>query len=86
MTTNYKKTGYPRGRPRKGEIRPPSPNAIACANYRARRLAVEPEWREVLNEYQSKWRASNLDRSRAQKRAANLRKKAWDNSPIRGLK
>lgn len=44
-------TGYKRGRPRKGEVRPPSINAIKTDVYRKKRLAVDPEFRKRLNEY-----------------------------------
>ena len=47
----YPPTGYPRGRPKAGEIRPPSPNAIAQAKYKKARLARDPEFRETLNAY-----------------------------------
>lgn len=85
MPSNYKPTGYPRGRPRKGEIRPPSPNAIYCANYRKARLAQEPDWKKHLAKLQADWRVANLERSRAQKRACYARKKAWEESGIRGI-
>lgn len=69
-----RRSGFPRGRPRKGEVRPPSIGAIEQAKYRA----DNPELSAVRNlEAQTKWREANLKKARAQKRSAYKREKAW---------
>lgn len=75
---SYQPTGYKPGRPRKGEIRPPSPNAIAVAEYRKRRHERDPEWSTKLAEYQANWVANNQDRSREIARDSNRRRKSWE--------
>jgi hypothetical protein len=69
-----RRSGFPPGRPRKGEVRPPSIGAISQAKYRADNPVLSAE-RNL--EAQTKWRESNLERARAQKRAAYKRKKSW---------
>lgn len=70
-----RRSGFPMGRPRKGEVRPPSIGAISQAKYRADNPALSAE-RNL--DAQTKWREANLERARAQKRAAYRRKKAWN--------
>jgi hypothetical protein len=74
----YQKTGYPRGRPRKGELRPVSKNAARCQLWRQEHL---DHWREKNREYQANWRAANLERSNEIARNTYHRKKAWDKIP-----
>jgi hypothetical protein len=71
----YEKTGFPRGRPRKGELRPASPNAENQARWRAKNA----EYYRVINRnYQSEWVAANPERAREIKRNTYLRKKLWE--------
>ena len=70
-----RRSGFPRGRPRKGEVRPPNISAISQAKYRADNPTLSAE-RNL--EAQTKWREANLEKARAQKRAAYRRKKGWD--------
>ena len=79
-TSTYKPTGYPRGRPRKGELRPISPQAEACAEWRAKNY---DHWLEKNREYQANWRAKNLERSREISRGTRIRKKKWDADHVR---
>jgi hypothetical protein len=58
-------TGYQRGRPRIGEVRPPSPAAIKRKEWLTKKLRENPEYRLVLAERQRRWRERNLERSRA---------------------
>ena len=76
---SYQPTGYPRGRPRKGEIRPPSPNAINIAKYRKRRHERDPEWKAVLAAQQAEWKANNSERSKEISRNTKIRAKSWAN-------
>ena len=75
----HMKTGFPRGRPRKGEVRPPSPNAIRTAEYRKARLANDPEFRKTLNAYNKKWREENPERWKEIGREKNQRRKEREN-------
>lgn len=75
--SNYKPTGFPRGRPRQGEIRPPSPAAQRHARYIQKRLATDPFFREQLNEYQRQWVKNNPMRAKEIAKATNLRKRKW---------
>jgi hypothetical protein len=77
MTAAYKPTGFPRGRPRKGEIRPPTPGGIRAAAYRVKRLAEDPEYAEKLAEAQRKWYWNNHERVLKQKRDYLHRKNTW---------
>lgn len=73
----YVPTGYKPGRPRKGEVRPASPNAIAMAEYRARRKLRDPTWLAKLAADQRRWYHANLERGREISRGVALRKKRW---------
>jgi hypothetical protein len=66
------KTGYPRGRPRQGELRPPSAGAIAIAKYRKDHLEEQREYNRIK---QAEWRANNRDRSNEISRNTAIRKK-----------
>jgi len=57
-------TGYARGRPRKGEVRPISVNAVKIAEYRKKRLAADPKFREAHNQNSLAWQAKNPERTR----------------------
>lgn len=74
MTSGYKPTGFPRGRPRKGEIRPYSPNA---ANQQCYREGHREHWLEKNREYQANWRANNLERAREIGRNSRRHAKLW---------
>jgi hypothetical protein len=74
----YKPTGYPRGRPRKGELRPTSPAAVKLAEWRERNY---DHWIETNREYQREWRAKNPERSKEIDRNAQIRKKKWEAEP-----
>jgi len=74
---NYDSTGYPRGRPRLGELRPPSLNAIRHANWLDNRLKKDPEYKSVLAKRQADWKIRNLDRSREISRLTARRRKNW---------
>lgn len=66
------RSGYPRGRPRRGEIRPPSIGAIAQAKYRA----DNPEKaRERTRIAVAKFTAENPERKKEQSKAYRIRKK-----------
>lgn len=71
---NCLRTGYPRGRPRFGEVRPPSKNAMILAAWRER---AGEAYRKYNREYQRMWAANNPERTREIKKGALLRKKAW---------
>lgn len=73
--SSYKKTGYPRGRPRAGEIRPISLHAERMRKYRERRLIGDPGWYEVLAAQTRKWRANNPERANEIARDTYTRRK-----------
>ena len=77
MASNYVPTGYPRGRPRFGEARPPSPNSIKWQTWRRKKVAKDPKYKEVLAKRQSDWRFSNLNRSNEIGRQSYARKRLW---------
>lgn len=70
------KTGFPPGRPRKGELRPVSVGALKCQAWRMKNLEY---YREKNRMYQRIWRSNNLERSREIKRNSDKRKRAWKN-------
>lgn len=70
-------TGYKPGRPRKGEVRPLSPNAEKMRKYRARRLERDPEWRIELAAKQRAWYHKNHERAIEIQRGVAQRAKAW---------
>jgi hypothetical protein len=74
---SYQKTGFRRGRPRFGEIRPPSTNAIKHSNWLSKRLKKDPKYKEVLAERQRDWRTKNLTRSNEISRQGVARRKQW---------
>lgn len=69
------RSGYPLGRPRKGEVRPPSIGGIAQAKYRADNPDLSAERNRIA---QSKWYAENSEKRLVQAKAYRLRKKGWD--------
>lgn len=69
------KTGYPTGRPRKGEIRPPNKNAVYQKIYQHKRKNNDKNYKNQLAVYQYFWRLMNLERSREIKRDSALRLK-----------
>jgi hypothetical protein len=68
-------TGFPRGRPRADENRPVSINAVKCAEYRKKRLAQDPVFKETMTKYSLDWREKNRERSNEIARAVYQRKK-----------
>lgn len=71
------KTGFPTGRPRKGELRPLSKRAEYAKAYRQRRIAEDPSYLIKLAQQQADWRAANLERSREIAQGVRLRRKMW---------
>lgn len=56
----YVATGFPRGRPRKGEIRPLTPGGVAQAEWRRKQLTLDTEgYRALLANYQRLWHLAN---------------------------
>jgi hypothetical protein len=76
----YKPTGFPRGRPRKGEFRPRSPRAESIMKWRKKNYEY---WLEKNREYQANWRSTNRERSKEISRNCYVRKKAWILDPNR---
>lgn len=69
-------TGFPPGRPRKGELRPNSKSAARAREAYALR-AADPSYRRSRAERQAEWRAKNPDRNAEIARKAYLRRKMW---------
>jgi len=68
-------TGFPRGRPRADENRPVSINAVKTAEYRKKRLAEDPTFRETHNRNSLAWQARNPERTREIARESYHRRK-----------
>lgn len=76
-----KPTGYGPGRPRKGEIRPPSPTAVSAKKSRDKKIAADPEGaRKIQAERYRKWYYSDVEHARRIGRNAYRRKVAWANA------
>ena len=81
--SKYVPTGYPTGRPRRGEVRPLTAKMKAL---RAWRAANREHVLEQNREHQRKWRANNPERYAEIQRNVRLRKKQWDEAKeYRGL-
>lgn len=78
IMNSYTKTGYAKGRPRKGEIRPPNLNAVFQKKYQHARKNADPEYKIQLAVYQKFWSLMNKERSREIKKNSALRNKAWN--------
>lgn len=80
MASAYKPTGYPKGRPRKGEIRPPTPGGLKQRRFRESQ--VKKLGREAFNklraDYQRRWRDDHLERAWEISRSSYLRRRAWE--------
>ncbi|WP_407305335.1 hypothetical protein [Acinetobacter sp.] len=72
-------TGFPKGRPRTGEIRPLSVNAIKMAEYRKNRQACDPTYKDAHNTRTSAWQAKNPERAREIARNSYKRRKEREN-------
>lgn len=71
-----KHTGFPVGRPRKGEIRPATPGASRQKEYREK-YRNSQKYKDVQAMYQQFWRLSNPDRSNEIKRTSVTRQITW---------
>jgi hypothetical protein len=65
-------TGFKPGRPRAGELRLVSPNAVKIQEWREKN---REKYREYQRQYQAAWRLKNLERSKEIKRATMARAK-----------
>ena len=70
-----RRSGFPLGRPRRGEVRPPSIGAIAQAKYRAENPELSAERNRIA---QAKWQAANPEKRREKGKAYRARKAAWN--------
>jgi hypothetical protein len=70
-------TGYSRGRPRKGEIRPGTGGGAKQTKYRAAHKD-DPEWKHIRAMYQQFWYYANRDRAQEIARNCYYRKKSWE--------
>jgi hypothetical protein len=74
----HKPTGYSKGRPRKGEVRPPTPGGLYQAKLRAKRRAENEEyWKAYYAGQQAIWVANNPERQQAISRGSYIRAKGW---------
>lgn len=74
---SYVPTGFPRGRPRKGELRPQTYGAKKQAEWRAKQKAANDLYLLEQALYQQFWRLENIEKRRAQARAYYYRRKSW---------
>jgi len=75
----YKPTGYKKGRPRKGEIRPETPGGKANARWRRK----NPEKSAEINrEGNRKFVREKRERWDEIQRGVRLRKKGWDGTKL----
>ena len=73
-----KPTGYPVGRPRKGEIRPNSPVTLSKAKWRNEWKESDPEgFAAYQREANAAHKARHPERVKAQMKAAYERSKQW---------
>jgi len=81
MTHTY--SGYPAGRPRKGEIRPLNEATLTRYHW-LENLSIDEYYNHLKKrrEYNTLYRANNPERFREYGRAYRLRAKAWKNSEI----
>jgi hypothetical protein len=70
----YVPTGFPRGRPRKGEIRPPTPGALAQAKRRANMSAEE---KQIQADYQRLWHLAHPGAKAASNKRSRQREVHW---------
>lgn len=75
----YKPTGYPTGRPRKGEIRPETKQGKACREWRERNREKNLEMQRMYNQ---KFREEQPERWAEIQRGVRLRKKGWDGTKL----
>lgn len=75
----YTPTGYSKGRPRKGEIRPITPGGAHQSERRAK-LKDSEEYKSIQAMYQQFWKLANYDRSKEIARNSRRRKKSWKES------
>ena len=62
-------TGYPRRRPRTGEVREPSIGGLKAYEYRTGRIKRDPTYLEQLAKAQRDWVAKNPEKKRENARA-----------------
>jgi hypothetical protein len=74
-----KPTGFPRGRPRKGEIRPVTPGGLASAKWREENYEL---YLKRNREYSVKWRAKNPERAREIGQSYRNRARLWKNDVV----
>ena len=77
----YVKTGYKRGRPRKGEMRPLTPARIKRLDWYEKNHN-DPEFRKKRAAEQRKWYNNNVARARKLGREYYKRKVAWNKARI----
>ena len=74
--STYKPTGFPKGRPRNGEIRPATPGGVHQKEFRAERKD-DPEYKNQRALYSQLWKLANSERSREISRNSYRRAKTW---------
>ena len=72
-----KPTGYSKGRPRKGEIRPVTLGGVKQTKYRTAHKD-DPEWKHIQAMYHQFWYYANRDRAQEIARNNYYRKKSWE--------
>ena len=83
MASSHKPTGFPRGRPRKDEIRPPTPGAIYQAKLRAKRKK-DKNWLAIQAMYQQFWHLANPGKAKEYRKKSKQREVHWEQARING--
>lgn len=80
--TQYKPTGFPPGRPRKGELRPLTINGVYQAKYREK-MRQDPKWLLHQALYQQLRRLEYPESYKKIAKNYRIRSKIWSQSQIR---
>lgn len=80
----YVPTGFPRGRPRKGELRPPTPGGVWQAKYRAQQKANNPDWLVIQADYQRLWQLANPGKKAEGQKKYKQREVHWQAARANG--
>lgn len=78
-------TGFPKGRPRKGELRPPTPGGVWQAEYRALQKEINPNWLKIQADYQRLWHLANPGKKSAGQKKYEQREVHWKAARANGI-
>lgn len=82
--STYTPTGFRRGRPRKGEIRPPTPGGVWQAEWRERQKAENPDYFVIQADYQRLWQLANPGKKAEVSKGYLQREAHWERARAQG--